>query len=217
MLAKGEEYTDRGRHHYGERHRERVAHHRAEKAGKMGMTLVAAPQAEYDTLMNQALEVRSLIGMHVGGGFFKLIDSAREASGRPSVAASRLAPGRTSVSSGARTWARPTCYRPRQDHCRKRPRSGPAPRGRGHSLVQVRGPGWPPREPSERLRPGWRTQTNWQRRQAPTVPMRRHSPGRVGPPPPPGCHRARQKCSSSRGDRFPTTGRRCRRRGSTAR
>jgi transposase len=46
MLTKGEEYTDRGQDYYEERYRERVLHHLAKKAEKMGMKLVAVPQAE---------------------------------------------------------------------------------------------------------------------------------------------------------------------------
>lgn len=40
MLTKGEEYTDQGQEYYEERYRERVLHHLAKKAEKMGMKLV---------------------------------------------------------------------------------------------------------------------------------------------------------------------------------
>ncbi|MFZ6642195.1 hypothetical protein ACO0LL_20905 [Undibacterium sp. TC4M20W] len=40
MLTKGEEYTDKGQDYYEERYRERVLHHLAKKAEKMGMKLV---------------------------------------------------------------------------------------------------------------------------------------------------------------------------------
>jgi transposase len=45
MLTKGEEYTDRGQDYFEERYRERVLHHLAKKAEKMGMKLVASEQA----------------------------------------------------------------------------------------------------------------------------------------------------------------------------
>jgi len=45
MLTKGEEYTDRGQAYYEERYRERVLHQLSQRANKLGMQLVAAPQA----------------------------------------------------------------------------------------------------------------------------------------------------------------------------
>lgn len=42
MLTKGEEYTDQGQQYYEERYRQRVLHHMALRAEKMGMKLVAA-------------------------------------------------------------------------------------------------------------------------------------------------------------------------------
>lgn len=44
MLTKGEEYTDQGQDYYEERYRERVLHHLAKRAEKMGMKLIAAEQ-----------------------------------------------------------------------------------------------------------------------------------------------------------------------------
>ncbi len=44
MLTKGEEYTDNGQDYYEERYRQRVLHNLAQKAKKMGMTLVPAAQ-----------------------------------------------------------------------------------------------------------------------------------------------------------------------------
>ena len=44
MLTKGEEYTDQGQAYYEERYRERVLHHLAKRAEKMGMKLVSADQ-----------------------------------------------------------------------------------------------------------------------------------------------------------------------------
>lgn len=44
MLTKGEEYTDQGQDYFEERYRERVMHHLAKKAEKMGMKLVAAEE-----------------------------------------------------------------------------------------------------------------------------------------------------------------------------
>ena len=44
MLTKGEEYTDKGQAYYEERYRERVLHHLAKRAEKMGMKLVSADQ-----------------------------------------------------------------------------------------------------------------------------------------------------------------------------
>lgn len=46
MLTKGEEYTDQGQEYYEERYRERVLHHLAQKAEKMGMKLVINDNAE---------------------------------------------------------------------------------------------------------------------------------------------------------------------------
>jgi len=43
MLTKGQEYTDQGQAYYEERYRERVLHHLAQRASKLGMQLVAAP------------------------------------------------------------------------------------------------------------------------------------------------------------------------------
>ena len=45
MLTKGEEYTDQGQAHYEERYRERVLRQLSQRANKLGMQLVAAPQA----------------------------------------------------------------------------------------------------------------------------------------------------------------------------
>jgi transposase len=42
MLTKGEEYTDQGQEYYEERYRQRVLHHLAQRAEKMGMKLVAS-------------------------------------------------------------------------------------------------------------------------------------------------------------------------------
>jgi transposase len=44
MLTKGEEYTDQGQDYYEERYRQRVLHHLAKRAEKLGMKLVASPQ-----------------------------------------------------------------------------------------------------------------------------------------------------------------------------
>jgi len=44
MLTKGEEYTDKGQDYFEERYRERVLHHLAQRAEKMGMKLVASEQ-----------------------------------------------------------------------------------------------------------------------------------------------------------------------------
>jgi transposase len=44
MLTKGEEYTDQGQQYYEERYRERVLHHLAQRAEKMGMKLVEVEQ-----------------------------------------------------------------------------------------------------------------------------------------------------------------------------
>ena len=46
MLTKGEEYTDQGQEYYEERYRERVLHHLAQKAEKMGMKLVLNASTE---------------------------------------------------------------------------------------------------------------------------------------------------------------------------
>lgn len=46
MLTKGEEYTDQGQEYYEERYRERVLHHLAQKAEKMGMKLVLNASSE---------------------------------------------------------------------------------------------------------------------------------------------------------------------------
>ena len=45
MLTKGEEYTDKGQEYYEERYRQRVMHHLAKRAEKLGMHLVPIPQA----------------------------------------------------------------------------------------------------------------------------------------------------------------------------
>jgi hypothetical protein len=45
MLTKGEEYTDQGQAYYEERYRERVLRQLSQRANKLGMQLVAAPQA----------------------------------------------------------------------------------------------------------------------------------------------------------------------------
>jgi transposase len=45
MLTKGEEYTDQGQDYYEERYRQRVMHHLARRAEKLGMQLVPAPQS----------------------------------------------------------------------------------------------------------------------------------------------------------------------------
>ena len=44
MLTKGEEYTDQGQAYYEERYRERVLRQLSQRANKLGMQLVAAPQ-----------------------------------------------------------------------------------------------------------------------------------------------------------------------------
>ena len=41
-LTKGEEYTDQGQDYYEEHYRQRVLYHLAQRAEKMGMTLVPA-------------------------------------------------------------------------------------------------------------------------------------------------------------------------------
>ena len=45
MLTQGEEYTDQGQAYYEERYRERVLRQLSQRANKLGMQLVAAPQA----------------------------------------------------------------------------------------------------------------------------------------------------------------------------
>jgi transposase len=45
MLTKGEEYTDQGQAYYEQRYRERVLRQLSQSANKLGMQLVAAPQA----------------------------------------------------------------------------------------------------------------------------------------------------------------------------
>ena len=45
MLTKGEEYTDQGQAYYEDRYRERVLRQLSQRANKLGMQLVAAPQA----------------------------------------------------------------------------------------------------------------------------------------------------------------------------
>jgi hypothetical protein len=45
MLTKGEEYTGQGQAYYEERYRERVLRQLSQRANKLGMQLVAAPQA----------------------------------------------------------------------------------------------------------------------------------------------------------------------------
>jgi transposase len=42
ILTKGQEYTDQGQDCYEERHRQRVLHHLAQRASKLGMRLVVA-------------------------------------------------------------------------------------------------------------------------------------------------------------------------------
>jgi transposase len=44
MLTKGEEYTDQGQAYYEERYRERLSRHLSQRASKLGVQLVAAPQ-----------------------------------------------------------------------------------------------------------------------------------------------------------------------------
>jgi hypothetical protein len=45
MLTKGEEYTDQGQGYYEERYRQRVLRQLSLRANKLGMHLVAVPQA----------------------------------------------------------------------------------------------------------------------------------------------------------------------------
>lgn len=47
MLTKGEEYTDQGQQYYEERYRERVLHHLAKKAEKLGLKLVSNEDGEF--------------------------------------------------------------------------------------------------------------------------------------------------------------------------
>ncbi|MDP1979178.1 hypothetical protein [Undibacterium sp.] len=47
MLTKGEEYTDQGQQYYEERYRERVLHHLAKKAEKLGLKLVSNEDCEF--------------------------------------------------------------------------------------------------------------------------------------------------------------------------
>jgi hypothetical protein len=44
MLTKGEEYTDQGQAYCEERYRDRVLRQLSQRANKLGMQLVAAPQ-----------------------------------------------------------------------------------------------------------------------------------------------------------------------------
>jgi len=44
MLTKGQEYTDQGQDYYEERYRQRVLRQLEQRAEKLGMKLVAAPQ-----------------------------------------------------------------------------------------------------------------------------------------------------------------------------
>jgi transposase len=44
MLTKGAEYTEQGQDCYEERYRQRVMHHLARRAEKLGLQLVPAPQ-----------------------------------------------------------------------------------------------------------------------------------------------------------------------------
>jgi len=44
MLTKGEEYTDQGQDYYEERYRQRALQHLAQRAEKLGMTLIPSPQ-----------------------------------------------------------------------------------------------------------------------------------------------------------------------------
>jgi transposase len=44
MLTKGEEYTDAGQDYFEERYRERVLRNLTERAKKLGMHIVPAPQ-----------------------------------------------------------------------------------------------------------------------------------------------------------------------------
>ncbi|MBY0485553.1 hypothetical protein [Nitrosomonas sp.] len=45
MLTKGAEYTYQGQDYYEERYRQRVMHHLAKRAEKLGMQLVPASQS----------------------------------------------------------------------------------------------------------------------------------------------------------------------------
>ncbi|MFG6448873.1 hypothetical protein ACG0Z6_11570 [Roseateles sp. BYS180W] len=44
MLSKGEEYTDAGQDYFEERYRERVLRNLTERAKKLGLQIVLAPQ-----------------------------------------------------------------------------------------------------------------------------------------------------------------------------
>ncbi len=44
MLTKGEEYTDQSQAQYEERYSDRVLRHLSQRASKLGIQLVAAPQ-----------------------------------------------------------------------------------------------------------------------------------------------------------------------------
>ena len=44
MLTKGEEYTDQGQAYFEERYCERVLRQLSQRASKLGMQLIAAPQ-----------------------------------------------------------------------------------------------------------------------------------------------------------------------------
>jgi transposase len=43
MLTKGTEYTDQGQNYYEERYRQRVLHHLAKRAEKLGLQLTPIP------------------------------------------------------------------------------------------------------------------------------------------------------------------------------
>ncbi len=45
MLTKGAEYTGQGQDYYEKRYRQRVMHHLAKRAEKLGMQVVPAPQS----------------------------------------------------------------------------------------------------------------------------------------------------------------------------
>lgn len=45
MLAKGTEYVDKGQDYYEERYRQRVLHHLAVRAQKLGFNLIPVPEA----------------------------------------------------------------------------------------------------------------------------------------------------------------------------
>ena len=44
MLTRGSEYTDQGQDYYEERHRQRLLHHLAQRAAKLGLRIVAIEQ-----------------------------------------------------------------------------------------------------------------------------------------------------------------------------